>query len=231
MSADDLELQNVAVPARRPGRPRSAQADRAILNAAMELLVEEGFEGMSMEGIAARAGVGKTTIYRRWSSKEEVMAAALRLLDESVAVPDTGTARADVQGLVAELMRSTQESIVWPALRRIIGTAVSSPELLEIFWGNVIGPRQAALRTILERGVARGELREDLDVGLAVDTLAGAIIFQVLFRQRAGAPLTPALALGIVDILWQGLAAGSHADTSRHPHGGRAAPGQPPTPR
>lgn len=197
----------------------------------MELLVEEGFEGMSMDGIAARAGVGKTTIYRRWSSKEEVMAAALRLLDESVAVPDTGSAREDVQGLVSELMRTTQESIVWPALRRIVGTAVSSPELLEIFWGNVIGPRQAALRIILDRGVARGELRADLDIALAVDTLAGSIIFQVLFRQRAGAPLTPELARSIVDMLWRGLEVRPIVEASRRSPGGRAAPGQPPAPR
>jgi AcrR family transcriptional regulator len=231
LSADDLKHEYAAVPTRRPGRPRSAQADRAILKAAMELLVEDGFEGMSMEGIAARAGVGKTTIYRRWSSKEEVMAAALRRLDEHVAIPDTGRAREDVEGLVAEFVRSAQESVVWPALRRIIGTAVGSPELLEIFWGNVIGPRQAALRTILERGVARGELRADLDIALAVDTLAGAIMFQVLFRPRAGAPLTPELAHRIVEGLWRGFALRAGSETSPRPPGGPAALGPPPTPR
>lgn len=173
----------------------------------MELLVEEGFEGMSMEGIAARAGVGKTTVYRRWASKEEVMAAALRLLDENVAIPDTGDAREDVQALIAEFGRTTKEAVIWPALRRVVGTAVSTPELLEIFWANVLAPRQAALRTIIERGVARGDLRSDLDIAFAVDAVAGSIIFQVLFRPQDGEPPSPELARRIVDLLWAGFAA------------------------
>ena len=64
-------------PARAPGRPRSAQAHRAILDATIELFVESGYEGLSIEGVAARAGVGKTTIYRRWSSKEDLIVDAI----------------------------------------------------------------------------------------------------------------------------------------------------------
>jgi AcrR family transcriptional regulator len=194
------------VAARRPGRPRSAQADQAILSAAIELLVEDGFEGMSMEGIATRAGVGKTTVYRRWTSKEEVVAAALRTLDENVAIPDTGSAHGDLSALINEFGRATKASMIWPALRRVVGTAVSTPALLAILWANVLTPRQAAVRTILERGITRGELRPDLDVAFAVDAIAGTLLFQVIFRPGELEPPSQELADQIVDVLWFGLA-------------------------
>ena len=186
---------------------------------------------MSMEGIAGRAGVGKTTVYRRWASKEEVVAAALRTLDEDVAIPDTGDARGDLGLLIIQFGRAAKASMIWPALRRVVGTAVSTPELLAILWANVLTPRQAAVRTILERGIARGELRPDLDVAFATDAVAGTVLFQVLFRPGEPEPPSPELAEQIVDVLWFGLAAEravGQAELSPRSHGGSGAPKPPP---
>ncbi|MGH2503871.1 MAG: helix-turn-helix domain-containing protein, partial [Ktedonobacterales bacterium] len=80
---------------RRPGRPRSAQADQAILDAALELIAQEGIQGMSIEGVAARAGVGKTTIYRRWPNKDALALDALRTVKPPIVSFDTGNLRSD----------------------------------------------------------------------------------------------------------------------------------------
>src|SRR5260370_35342567 len=85
---------------RKPGRPRSAQAHKAILDATLELLAEEGFQGLSIEEVAARAGAGKTTIYRRWSSKEELVMEAIRQVQIEVPVMDTGNFRNDLAALL-----------------------------------------------------------------------------------------------------------------------------------
>src|SRR5260370_18750172 len=85
---------------RKPGRPRSAQAQKAIIDATLELLAEEGFQGLSIEAVAARAGVGKTTIYRRWSSKEELVMEAIRQVQIDVPVMDTGNFRNDLAALL-----------------------------------------------------------------------------------------------------------------------------------
>src|SRR5579859_7686549 len=98
---DMEETANAPCPVagRRPGRPRSALAERAILEATLELLAEVGIEALSIEGVAARAGVGKTTIYRRWESKEELIVAAVRRLQVQAPIVDTGNFRADIQAI------------------------------------------------------------------------------------------------------------------------------------
>src|SRR5438132_7533609 len=94
------------VEARRPGRPRSAEADEAILEAAVDLFAEVGLEGLTVEGVAARAGVGKATIYRRYPGKVDIVVAAARRFTEGpVEAPDTGTTRGDLRELVDGLVR------------------------------------------------------------------------------------------------------------------------------
>ena len=85
---------------RKPGRPRSAQAHKAIIDATLELLAEEGFQGLSIEAVAAKAGVGKTTIYRRWSSKDELVMDAIREVQIDLPVIDTGNFRNDLTTLL-----------------------------------------------------------------------------------------------------------------------------------
>lgn len=190
---------------RRPGRPRSAQAGRAILAAALLSLVEDGYEGMSIEGVAARAGVGKTTIYRRWPGKEELVGAALLSLNQDVRVPDTGSVRDDLNALVGEFRRHTLESPIGPVIGRLVSATLTSPSLKDIFQETIFRERRAAARAVLQRGIERGQVRPEIDVDLAIDLLAGPIITRILFDGADGLAV-PGFPEAMIDLLLRGIA-------------------------
>lgn len=169
---------------RRPGRPRSAESHQAILRATLELLAIEGLRGLSVEAIAQRAGVGKATIYRRWSAKEEIVAEAVSNLQAELPVPDTGTARGDFLAFAQFLAeRASATGGGAEILARLLGEAAHDERLHQIFTENLVGPRRAAVRTILERGRERGELRDDIDIELMIDVIVGANIYRALVRR------------------------------------------------
>jgi AcrR family transcriptional regulator len=202
MSAEDT----IAEPPRPPGRPRSPEADRAILDAAIELFIEEGYEGMSIEGVAARAGVGKTTIYRRWASKEELIVAAIDELIFEVEPLDTGSLRRDLVDLITQLqvvMSSSRAGQVFP--RMVPHVAAGSP-LGRVYLKRVIAPRFELLRSVLARAAERGEVPADLDPELVRGLLVGPIMILKLTGQltRRGARQR---AEAIVDTVLRGLGA------------------------
>jgi AcrR family transcriptional regulator len=201
-----MTVNATAPAARPPGRPRSARADAAILDAALQLLVEEGYSGMSMEGIAARAGVGKTTIYRRWPSKEAVVAAALGRLTDRAAIPDTGAVRDDLLQLIREFRDTTMHSIVGPAVRRVLSASLGVPEFMAIFRANLVEPRRAALIAVLRRGQARGDVRADVDPAIVADMLGGTMFFTALVRELR-APPSDEHVTKVVDTLLEGIVA------------------------
>lgn len=191
---------------RPPGRPRSARADRAILDATVDLFVEQGYQGMSIEGVAARAGVGKTTIYRRWASKEELVVDAIEELIFDVHPKDTGSLRDDLVDLLVQLqtvLSSTRAGEVFP--RMLPEVAAASP-LGRAWLERVIQPRFAMLGSMLSRGVDRGELPEGVDLEVTRGMLVGPLIFWKLLRRL---PRKGALerAERIVDTLLDGLRA------------------------
>jgi AcrR family transcriptional regulator len=192
---------------RPPGRPRSARADRAILDAALAAFIEHGFDGMSIEGVAERAGVGKTTIYRRWASKEELVAAAVGTLVREVAVPDTGSVRDDVLVLVRQLVRLFRSGEAGGALPRMVGEVASGSALGRAYVEQVILPRRRMAAEAVRRGIARGELREDLDVELAIDQLLGPLIVRRLFAGPSSLSLN--LPERIVDAALRGMRRGA----------------------
>ena len=161
---------------RRPGRPRSEQADQAIMTAALELFAESGPAGLCIEQVAARAGVGKATIYRRWPGKEDMLLDALPLLASVLPVPQGKSVRAD---LIALLDASCKEASD-PRRRRLIallqGEGLHYPRLKASYLATVVHPRREAFRTVLRRGVATGELREDTDIEAAMYLLNGAVV-------------------------------------------------------
>jgi AcrR family transcriptional regulator len=165
--------------ARRPGRPRSVQAHEAILAAALDLAVEGGLARMTMEKVAARAGAGKATIYRRWGTKHALMADALRSIAAEIRAPDTGTLRGDFLGLAAQAMGGNAPGAL-RLMPRLMIEAAEDPELLAVCREVLVDPRRAELRAVLRRGVERGELRADLDLELAIDGLIGPIAYRVL---------------------------------------------------
>jgi AcrR family transcriptional regulator len=192
-------------PARGRGRPRSAEADQAILRATLKLVAEQGVAGTTIEGIAAEAGVGKTTIYRRWPSKNDLIVAAISELPPRE-FPDTGSLPGDMAAL-ASLQR---ERLAGTGLFRIVpgvlAESMNDPDLHRAILEQVIGPLRELLRQIVERGIARGELRPDLDVEALVDVLHALPLYRIMMSRGDPAALAqvpgaylPILAPGILN--------------------------------
>jgi AcrR family transcriptional regulator len=165
-----------------PGRPRSAQSQQAILQAALELLAEVGFAAMSMDAIAARAGVGKTTIYRRYASKEELVADAIESIREEIVIPDTGNLQSDIDTLIQNAAQITLNPIGRQTVAMIISSASSNPQFAQIYWTKYLQPRRKAFAVVLERAKARKEIQADLDSDLIFDTMSGIMLYALIFQ-------------------------------------------------
>jgi AcrR family transcriptional regulator len=194
-------------------RPRDERTDSAILEATRELIAEVGVNEWRTEDLAARAGVGKGAIYRRYGSKDELVTAAIgALVDEEIAVPDTGSTRED---LVA-LMRGAVEVYRSPRARRLmpnlVGAMAHGPELAEEVRERFLSGRRSALSEVLLRGVERGDLDSDIDLELALDVLGGPLFYRLLIT---GGPIDEQLAEGVADLILRGFGPGeSGADTA-----------------
>jgi AcrR family transcriptional regulator len=191
---------------RRPGRPRSAAADGAILRATLELLLEGGYRGLSMEHVATRAGVGKATLYRRYGSREELVADAVRHLNQEIPPPDTGTVRGDIFAVVASVLAAAGRVGAATFMPRMLADAAGDADMHAIFYENLVAPRREVMAKVLRRGVARGELREDLDIELAVDLLAGPWVYRLLI---SGGELPDIDPPALLDLVLSGIAAPS----------------------
>lgn len=168
------------------GRPRDPATDTAILRAALELFVEGGVEGTSMQGVAQRAGVGKLTVYRRWSSKEDLLAQAIETARGDI--PDApADDRTPVPDLIERALPAAAEALAAPEFRgivaRIFGSSVSHPALLETSWERYILPRRRAARALLDRAIEEGTLAAGTDVEVLTDMMVGAVLYRVLQPQ------------------------------------------------
>ena len=170
-------------PRRTPGRPRSEASHRAIIQATLDLLLESGYRSLTMEGVRARAGVGKATIYRRWSSKEELVRDAIVFMHDDLQAPDTGSLRGDYEGLASRVRSAAQRAGVATLMPRLLGETANDPELHKILYDNLVEPRRAQMRTIVERAMARGEIRDDVDIELIIDLFAGPVIYRLLITR------------------------------------------------
>ena len=184
------------------GRPQDPQVTDAILHTALRILGEHGYAAMSVEAVAKAAGVGKTAIYRRFTGKADLAAAAmaqLRRVEDSV---DTGSARGD---LVVHVERSLAAMVHGPGLV-MIGTLLvegrRTPELLEAFRERIIHPLYAQGREALLRGVERGEVRADADIDGSLEAILG----QIITRYFSGRGYDASFAEHAVDVVWDGLA-------------------------
>jgi AcrR family transcriptional regulator len=189
--------------ARSPGRPRSDEAHQRILEAAYELMNQIGFSDLTIEAIAARAEVGKPTIYRRWSSKAHlVMDAFLAAINPELTFPDSGSVqeaiRLQMQQLVKVLLSPPGQIIAM-----LIGGGQTDTELIEAFRENWLMPRRKAASEVFKKGVELGELRSDVDVEVAIDALYSPLFYRLLLRH---APLTQDFVDELVDVVMKGLA-------------------------
>jgi AcrR family transcriptional regulator len=205
--------------ARPMGRPRDARADRAILSATLELIADVGVHEFRTEDVAARAGVGKGAIYRRYRSKDDLVTAAVAaLVSEEIAIPDTGSTRGDLLVLMQEAVELYCGSLAGRLMPNLVGAMAQRPELARAVRESFLAGRRAALAAVLERGVERGDLRPDLDVELALDVLGGPLFYRLLIT---GGPIDEHLAEGVADLIVRGFApdARSRAKSQRKEQG------------
>jgi len=193
-------------PSRGPGRPRSREAHAAILTAAIDLVREVGYDAVTMDGIAARAGVGKATVYRRWAGKEQLVVEALGLLVAAMPVPDTGDTHQDVLLLMLTHLRMYQDPATGALLSGLVAAMARSEAIAHAVRSGFIAIRERALRGVLERGAARGDLPADVDPVLATELLNGPLFYRYLIH---GGPMDEAQVHGVVRAVLRGLAPGA----------------------
>ncbi len=136
---------------KKTGRPRSIQSHQAMLQATLELLAEVGFDTMSIDAIAARAGVGKTTIYRRYTSKAELVADAIENIREEIVIPDTGNLQSDMDALIHNAAQITLSPLGRQTVAMIISSASSNAQFAQIYWTKYLQPRRQTFAIVLER--------------------------------------------------------------------------------
>ena len=170
--------------AKGPGRPRSEAADQAILRAALRVFTESGVEGASVEQIADEAGVARTTLYRRWSSKEALIAKAIATArgEEELGAADQAKTTRSTQPLIEALADVVTRSEYRCLAARLIGSIPSSPELMETYWNNYLLPRRSAMLKVIEAARDAGIVRPDSDPEILLDLMSGAIIHHLLVR-------------------------------------------------
>jgi AcrR family transcriptional regulator len=184
-----------ADPRRGPGRPRDPAVDAAVLDATLTQLADHGDAGLTTDAIAAAAGVGKASIYRRWASKDELVLAAVASLAGRVPSPDTGSLQGDLTSIAAGLVEVFSEPRTGRLVGALIGRLVADDELARRLRGGFLTERRAAARSAMERGRERGEVRDDVDLGVAVDLLAAPFYYRLLVT---GQPVDDALARDVV---------------------------------
>ncbi|MFF5204849.1 TetR/AcrR family transcriptional regulator [Streptosporangium sp. NPDC000396] len=193
--------------ARPAGRPRSARAEKAIIDATLDLIGEGmSLAELSIEAIAARAGVGKTTIYRRWSNKEDLVVDAMAQLKTPLPELRGRSVREDLTAYLEVVRRDACDARSRCVMNIAMNDAERHPRLVERIHQAAIEPRRAALTALLQRGVAAGELRADLDLSITMASLVGTMMWYT--RTTAGyqeGELPDDLAERVVDQLLAGL--------------------------
>jgi AcrR family transcriptional regulator len=153
-----------------------------MLQATLALLAEVGFEAMSIEAIAARAGVGKTTIYRRYSGKEELVADAIESIREEMTIPDTGSLSGDINALIENAAQTVLSPLGRQATAMIVGSAASNHKFAHIYWEKYLKPRREAFSVVIERAKVRNEVETSLDAGLVFDAMSAVMLYARLFQ-------------------------------------------------
>jgi len=184
---------------------RKDRCDQAILEATRELLAEGGVSALTVEGVAARSGVAKTTIYRRCKGKDELaLGVLIDMVEQVVTTPDLGDTRAELAAFVDAAVTILRTTLMGRVMQGLISDLASDPALAEAFQERVVALRIAEADRLLARGIERGDLRPDTDVELAHELLFGPVYYRLLL---SGAPLDEGLAGRVVDAVMAAFAA------------------------
>ncbi|WP_433651703.1 TetR/AcrR family transcriptional regulator [Micromonospora zamorensis] len=197
------DMMSTADAPRSPGRPRSVRADEAIIEAALDLLAEGStIEALSIEAIAARAGVGKATIYRRWAGKDALLLDALRRLKGVMAQPAGHSVRDDLVLLVGAIGKNVdpRAAKIMPCLVPAVNRSADQFQLYQ----NIISPRRQLMREVLRRGIDEGVLRADIDVEVTMALLTGPMLIQRVLQWNPDLD-EQALPERVVDAVLEGI--------------------------
>jgi AcrR family transcriptional regulator len=185
--------------------PRIARTRSVVLATATRLLAEEGSAGFTVDAVAARSGVAKTTIYRQWPTKDDLLMAALGCYDQQLEAPDTGTVRGDLVAVLTQLATALATAEWSKSLPALLDRAEHDPEFSQRHLA-IVHHNSSPGREIVRRAQARGELRADVDTELLVAILAGAFFYRRLMTQEATPPEQVA---AVVDAILDGISADS----------------------
>ncbi|HVX46791.1 MAG TPA: TetR/AcrR family transcriptional regulator [Mycobacteriales bacterium] len=183
----------------RPGRPRDAAAEQAILEAVVELLREHGFARLTMGEVAAKAGVGKPTIYRRWPSKAELVVDAIVRLAPPIHARRSGDPQTDVRRLIRVTITELTSPPLGPTVISLLADMHTSPQLQPLIRDRLVGPRRGVVKEVLDGAIATGQLRPDTDPDLMLDLLLGPLLYRWL---TTGEALSRRAIDRIVDTVW-----------------------------
>jgi len=184
-------------------RPRSEEARRKVLAAAMDVIVSKGVGDLTIEEVAHRSGVAKTTIYRHWPERASLIIDTVRSSFEHVGTPDTGTLRGDLEAFFGGMVRADLTGKVGQLMPCLIDAAGRDAEI-ELLLDRIAVERQQPVLAIVARAQARGELPADLDPRVIVGTIVGPIVFRKLVWRQ---PLDAAYVSGCLDVAISGLSA------------------------
>ena len=189
------------------GRPRSEKAHHAVLQAAAELLLEKGLAAVSMDAVAARAGVSKATIYRWWPTKETLALDALYHEWAGIGAPrDTGSLRGDLLGLLRPWVRLASRRPYGRAIAALLTQAQLDPASAGEYRARFVEPRRDQARAIFGRAIERGEIPAETKIEVALDLLYGPVYHRLL---HGHGPLDDQFVCDVIDTVFSGIAARS----------------------
>lgn len=192
-----------AAAARGRGRPRSAAIDAAIIEATIDELIERGFAGLTMESVAARAGVAKTTLYRRWPNTVELGVDAMRTFEAEAAPPPEGSVRDQLVALMDRMRRKWNDPRYGAVMRRVTADGIAHADVYRHSRDRLVGPHLEVLNAVLRRGVDEGLIRADVDLTWIRQLLTSPIMAATLtFKERVSRAQVEAT----VDTVLRGLA-------------------------
>ncbi|MFJ9568294.1 TetR/AcrR family transcriptional regulator [Streptomyces bacillaris] len=199
----------------RTGRPRSTEADAAILEATRASLVDLGWSKLTMGDVATRAGVAKTTLYRRWAGKNELVVDAVAVLFDELELPDRGSLAADVRGVVLQFAALLERPETRTALMAVVAESTRDDSLRRRIRSAIVDRQKRLVLLGRERAQARGELRYEEDAAVAArnadlifDVIAGAVVHRTLVSAQ---PVDAEWATGFTTLLMLGLAGAQEA--------------------
>jgi AcrR family transcriptional regulator len=198
-------MTQVEAAERRGGRPRSEDADRAIIKAALDLLGEVGFTSLTIERVASEAGVGKTTVYRRWPNKEALIVDAMAELKGPIPDVPGRSLREDMLTMLQDQARGREAARRRRIYACFVGESARNPELARRYAETVLEPRREVMRRAVRAAVARGELRNDLDIEVVLHLLMAPVLHWSL--RNPDEPIDVELMTLFFDATFEGLAA------------------------